>query len=158
MGKEIRIAKIDEYPQIKGFLSRPEIDNLFQRPLSHRSKTIDERVDTLGPNGHWIVLIDNDEVLGCWSFQFDLETKYVTFSTLAIDPSLHGQGYGEKIFVFTVNLAQSYEPMGMRFDSWEGNNTVRFLAEKYGFKAIDSFEDEIKRGVGGKTVIYEKLS
>jgi len=150
-----RVADFNEYPNIMEFLKSPEVDNLFKVPLSQREKTFEKRV--FRDNVIWTILVNEfNLIVGCWSYTHDTDHNCIIFSTLAIHPSLKGLGLGETLFLFTINHALGKHPHALQFDSWEGNYAISNLAKKYEFNMKNIFLDEEKRGVGGKTIVYER--
>jgi len=138
------------------FLSRADIDNMFQLPLSKRKTSISDRVYNHYEHGSWLLLLDLDKVIGCRAVLYDAEEDVAEFSTFAVDPSYAGKGLGSMLYKYSIDFVKErYNPKKIKVDSWTGNAVAEHLAYKFGFKKADEYDDPGKRPDGMKTVVYE---
>jgi len=154
---KISCATEGDIPRIISFLSRPEIDQAFVRPLSNRGISIKERVENKFPNGFWLIASHDEEIVGCRGCKgvIDHERRIVEFSTTAIAPDFRGIGLGPALLRTAVKIAfERYLPLIMRYNSWSTNIAMRKASLKAGFTVSRIFEDPWKRPPGVKSVEY----
>lgn len=152
----IKLAQENDLEELISFLKLPVIDNMFVRPLSQRSISVEKRVREKYEKGKWILLVDDDKIVGCRGVVYDEEKNTVQFSTFAIHPDYHGRGFGNKVYQYSIDLSKSsYHPKKILVDSWGTNIASKKMAEKFGFVKIKEFEDPDKRPPGITTVVYE---
>jgi len=153
-----RIAGKDDLYQLVNFLSLPEIDLSFVKPLSQRDLSIEERVRLKYEHGLWLLAIDARDIAGCLAL-IPSGKDYVEISTYAVSQRHQGKGIGGRLIEEAIILwKQKYSDFGkIILDSWEGNEAITRLMQKKGFTLINSFYDPMKRPEGVKTVIYEKM-
>ena len=61
----IHIAQSDDLPKIISFLSQPEIDRGFCKPLSDRKISISERVLLKHNQGVWVIAEIENQIVSC---------------------------------------------------------------------------------------------
>ncbi|HIH66276.1 MAG TPA: GNAT family N-acetyltransferase [Nanoarchaeota archaeon] len=151
------IANEGDLEKLTGFLSRPEIDLAFIKPLSSRAISIAERVYSKYKAGLWALAIDEGgNVAGCCALI--PREKEVEISTYAVSPEHQGHGIGSALLDFLIlegkERYNQYKTIIM--DSWEGNKAVERIMQKTGFVLREAYEDPDKRPPGVKTVVYER--
>lgn len=161
MGIDIfyKVAEKDDLSQIINFLSSPEIDLSFVKPLSQRNLSIEERVRVKYENGLWLLAMDARTVAGCLALIPSSEENYVEISTYAVSQKHQGKGIGGRLIEEAMILCkQRYSNFKkIILDSWDGNEAIAKLMQKKEFKLVNSFYDSAKRPEGIKTLIYEKI-
>src|SRR3989338_7523429 len=152
-----KVAEKSDLYSLVSFLSLPEIDLSFVKPLSKRDLSIEERVQMKYEHGLWLLAIDSRTIAGCLALIPSGE-NYVEISTYAVSQKHQGKGIGGRLIEDAITLCkQRYSGFSkIILDSWEGNNAVANLMQKKGFKLVNSFYDSVKRPEGIKTLIYEK--
>ncbi len=156
-GVEVVLATEDDISRIISFLSNPEIDQAFVRPLSNRNTSIEERVRGGLSNGFWLIASYNSTVVGCRGCKgiVDQENKIAEFSTTAVASCYRGSGLGTLLLRTAVSIAfEQYSPLVMRFDSWSTNDAMEKVALKAGFRKGRVYEDPAKRPSGVMSVEY----
>lgn len=150
-----KIAKREDLEKLVEFLTMPEIDNSFVKPLSQRGIDVRERVYKKYDNGQWVLACDGDNIVGCCAVVRNKEKKEIEISTYVVAESYRGQGIGSRIFENALNLALKY-PIEYRimFDSWEGS-AIGYIAKKRGFVEKRRFYGDPKRPEGMPTIEYE---
>jgi|SRR3989344_5501044 len=153
-----RTAEKDDLYQLTSFLSLPEIDMFFVKPLSQRSLSIEERVRKKYEHGLWLLAMDEKIIAGCLAL-IPHDEDYVEISTYAVSQRHQGKGIGGRLIDEAMILCkQQYSNFKkIILDSWEGNEAITRLMQKKGFVLVNSFYDPEKRPEGVKTVIYEKI-
>lgn len=156
-GIKVDLATIESLNGLIDFLSRPEIDLAFVRPLSQRSTNIATRVLSTFQKGFWLLARQDALIIGCRGCNGILSDQpgVLQFSTTAIAPAFQNQGLGRLLLQKGVEVAfQRYSPRIMVLDSWSGNAQFEHTVTKLGFVKSREYEDPVKRPVGVKTVEY----
>ncbi len=154
------LATKDNLVQIVEFLTAPEIDGSFVRPLSERPESILARVRSRYEEGFWVISKDKttDGLAGVRAGIYHPEDEVVMFSTLAVHPLYRGNGIALQICDFSMDYAgRHYKPKKFAFDSWHTNDLTNRLAKRYGFEKVSEYVDPAKRPDGVRTVVYEKI-
>lgn len=147
----IEIAKGRDMKAIREFLSIPEIDQSFVKPLSERNITIDQRVRMYYHNGVWIIGHEDGEISGCVAVRCQRESAYI--STYALRPHALNMGIG--LLDYALGYAKnSCHAKLIDTDSWENNRVVDMILKRKGFKVESVYDDPVKRPEGLKTVYY----
>jgi RimJ/RimL family protein N-acetyltransferase len=153
----IRVANTEDQSGLVGFLSRPEIDNMFVAPLSQRAVTIPERVKSKFGTGFWLVMESQGDIIGCRGCNGVIGEAMdtVEFSTTALDPAYAGRGLGRMLLQAGVDEAFSrYRPRRMILDSWTTNTAMKRAALAVGFTEGRVYADPEKRPPGVMSVEY----
>ena len=159
---EYKLVTYQERDSLVQFLQRPEIDALFNLPLSQRQESIfdhvDKRINT--NNSFWVIAVLNEQIVGCIDTDYlgidEQGQKSVMASTLAVDPAMEyeriaiGLGYTSMMRAIRMFGAESYCT-----DSWEGNIPFRKAMLSIGFKEYKCFVDNEKRPQGIRSVVYQ---
>lgn len=149
----INIARNNDLHRIITFLSQPNIDKRFCKPLSERNITISERVFLKYNQGIWVLAEIENQIVSCVAIVPN--GKGVFFSTFAcinnINCKLAGAGVWEK----NLKLAQkNFDVSFIEIDSWEGNEFINRFLRKRGFKKIRTYPDPEKRPDCVESVLY----
>ena len=152
-----KVAEQDDLYKLVKFLSSPEIDLSFVRPLSQRNLSIEERVQKKYKNGLWLLAIDTSTIAGCLAL-IQADEESIEISTYAVSPKYQGKGIGGRLIDESIVLCRKIYPNFKKIilDSWEGNEAISKLMQKKEFVLAKSFYDIEKRPEGIKTVIYER--
>ncbi len=150
-----RLAEKEDLEDLTKFLSIPEIDNAFVKPLSVRNTTISERVHSKYTSGYWLLAKYENLIAGCLALIPNKEE--IEISTFAVSPNYKGQGIGSILLDKAIETTKDKYPdiTNLILDSWDGNPAIARLAEKKGFSLRESYEDPEKRPTGIKTLVYE---
>ena len=151
----IDVAQKEDLNNIISFLSQPEIDNAFCKPLSDRNISITERVFLKNKEGLWVLAKIENKIVACVAII--PEGKGVIFSTFAcfqnIESKLAGGGVCEK----SLKIArENFDVSFIEIDSWEGNEFINRFLTKRGFKKIKIYPDPEKRPPSVNSVLYRK--
>ncbi len=157
MNVQYRTAGKNDLYQLVDFLSLPEIDMSFVKPLSQRNLSIEERVKIKYENGLWLLAMDEKTIAGCLAL-IPHDRDCVEISTYAVSQRHQGKGIGGRLIDEAIILCKQQYPSFKKviLDSWEGNEAITKLMQKKEFILVDSFYDPGKRPEGIKTAIYEK--
>jgi ribosomal protein S18 acetylase RimI-like enzyme len=156
-GINVDIATSQSLNGIVDFLSQPDIDLTFVRPLSQRSTSIATRVLSTFHKGFWLLARQDALIIGCRGCNGIIGDKpgVLQFSTTAVAPAFQNQGLGRFLIQQGVEVAfQRYSPRIMVLDSWSGNTQFEHTVTKLGFVKSREYEDLVKRPLGIKTVEY----
>ena len=152
-----RLAEKDDLYQLIRFLSLPEIDLSFVKPLSQRTLSIEERVQKKYEHGLWLLAMDTSTIAGCLAL-IQADEESIEISTYAVSPEYQGKGIGGRLIDEAIVLCRqrysNYKKIIL--DSWEKNGAISRLMQKKEFILAKSFYDPSKRPEGIKTVVYEK--
>ena len=149
----INMARNYDLYRIITFLSQPDIDKGFCKPLSERNISISERVFLKYNQGIWVLAQIENQIVSCVAIVPN--GKGVSFSTFAcinnIKCKLAGAGVWEK----SLKLARNnFNVSFIEIDSWEGNEFINRFLRKRGFKKIRTYPDPKKRPGCVKSVLY----
>jgi len=149
----INIARNYDLHRIITFLSQPDIDKGFCKPLSERNISISERVFLKYNQGIWVLAEIENQIVSCVAIVPN--GKGVSFSTFAcinnIECKLAGAGVWDK----SLKLARNnFDVSFIEIDSWEGNEFINKFLRKRGFKKIRTYPDPEKRPNCVKSVLY----
>ncbi|CAB1077740.1 hypothetical protein D1AOALGA4SA_5519 [Olavius algarvensis Delta 1 endosymbiont] len=149
----IQPAKDEDLNRLITFLSQPEIDKGFCKPLSDRNISIRERVYLKYKRGLWILAEIEDQIVSCVAIV--PEGMGVSFSTFACKDNKICKFAGGRIWEESLKLARDFfNASFIEIDSWEGNEFIsRFLAKR-GFKKIGTYCDPDKRPDCVNSVLY----
>jgi N-acetylglutamate synthase-like GNAT family acetyltransferase len=153
----LRLATEKELASIIDFLSTPEIDQSFVRPLSKRSLSIPERVHSKFSQGFWLIALYQGKIVACRACSgiVDRKTKRVELSTMAIAQPFRRQGLGSMLLHEGVMIARErYNPRIISIDSWSTNKAMEKTALGCGFVKRRTFDDPSKRPPGIQSVEY----
>lgn len=153
---KLKVAEKKDLGNIVKFLSEPDIDNSFIKPLSERDITITDRVVRKYINGVWLLATYKKDIAGCLAL---IENPHdVEISTYAVSAQYRGQGIGSILLNYayekTKELYKTHNYITL--DSWGGNEAITHLMKKHGYKLIKDYDDPIKRPKGYTTVVYIK--
>lgn len=156
----VLVAEAEQMEALVQFLSHPEIDNAFSKPLSQRAISITERVYGKFASGFWLIALNNkDEIIGCRGcngLSISDGERVVEFSTLALFPKYRGLGIAKKLVSMASDLAeQRYGlPLMLKFDAPETSQAVIAIALAAGFEISGTISDNTKRPDGVRSVIF----
>lgn len=149
----IHEARSEDLPAIVAFLSRPEIDRSFCKPLSQRDISIAQRVRLKDRQGVWMVAEVDGRIVSCLAIV--LRAESVVFSTFACINDLKSKRAGGDLWEACLKLAKEKFRAGhIEIDSWAGNAFLQRFLLKRGFKKIKTFADPEKRPAAVKSVLY----
>lgn len=156
IGVTIRSISESDIRDLTDFLSLPEIDSAFKKPLSQRPVSIGDRVRKNHETGTWVCAFDKGRILACLASLPDFSRRTVELSTFAVRRQPLSFLAGKMVYETAVWLSRyQYNALKIRCDSWEGNTTISTALLDYGFRRVASYLDPEKRPAGIKTVIYE---
>ena len=155
---EYRIAGKNDLDELVKFLSMPEIDKSFVKPLSERTNTIEERVRTKYDLGLWLLALERKIIAGCLALVPNQDERGIEISTYAVRPDYQGQGIGGRLIDEATKLIKDKyrEYRTIILDSWEGNKAISRLMNKKKFTLDKAFYDPIKRPEGVRTLVYKR--
>lgn len=149
----IHIAQKEDLKNIISFLSRPEIDNSFCKPLSDRNITITDRVFSKHRKGLWVLAEIHNKIVSCVAII--PEGKGVSFSTFACIKDIKSKLAAGGVWQKSLKIAQdNFDVSFIEIDSWEGNHFINRFVTKRGFKKIKTYDDPEKRPPSVKSVLY----
>lgn len=151
------LATEKDLQSIVNFLSTPEIDQAFVRPLSQRNTSIPDRVRTKFKDGFWLIAYYQGTMAACRACNgiVDPKKQEVGLSTMAIGSSFRRQGLGSMLLRVGVILARErYNPRITTVDSWSTNRAMEKTALNCGFVKGRVFDDPAKRPPGLQSVEY----
>ena len=120
---KIRVAKKNDLDKLISFLSEPEIDNGFCKPLSDRNISITERVLLKYKKGVWVIAEIEDQIVSCIAIVPN--SKSVTFSTFACKNNIISKIAGGGLWEKSLKLVkENYDVSFINIDSWEGNELI----------------------------------
>lgn len=153
---EVNIANKNDTEKLVGFLTEPQIDQSFQKPLSMRSISIRDRVQQVFSNGHWVYAQEENSVLVCLGVVPDDDKESVSLSTLGV--RRHGRSLLAARLVYETSIwsaKKAYHAKKVCLDSWAGNNRLGSELKRCGFEVTETYDDPVKRPDGLKSVVYE---
>ena len=155
MNIEIRVANNLDLLEIIKFLSEPEVDNQFVKPLSQRAISIFDRVDNTFNKGIWFLAIKDGVIVACRGVKFP-NPKQAKFSTFVVHPKYQKKGIGYQLFIFSIEyIKEKYGNVDIISDSWEGNCKYERILKHVNHIKVDSYFDELKRPQNIKTIVYK---
>ena len=101
----------EDLDRLTAFLSRPEIDRAFVKPLSERDNSIEARVYQKKEKGNWILAEYEDEetdktyLADCLAL-IPSQEKELEISTFAVSPEYNGQGIGSGLLEMAIYFAK----------------------------------------------------
>lgn len=149
----VNIARYYDLHRIITFLSQPDIDKGFRKPLSERNISISERVYLKYNQGIWVLAEIENQIVSCLATVPN--GKGVSFSTGACIKNIECIRAGGGVWEKSLELARNNVDVPfVEIDSWEGNVSVSRVLRKRGFKKIRTYPDPEKRPEGVKSVLY----
>lgn len=153
----VALATKEDLLDLVDFLSQPEIDQAFVKPLSQRNISIKDRVAHTHEIGFWLLAKNDAQIVGCRGCKGIVvqEPRVVEFTTTAVDPAYRKLGIATLLVQTGIAFAyKRFAPQFMRFDSWATNAQVERMAIRAGFTKGRVYDDPAKRPVGKKSVEY----
>jgi hypothetical protein len=153
---KIHLAQIDDLHRLISFLSQPEIDEGFCKPLSARNISIRERVYFKYKQGVWVIAEIENQIVSCVAIV--PEGRCVSFSTFACKNDIKSKLAGGNVWEESLRLVREiFNVNFIEIDSWEGNEFINRFLRKRGFKKIRTYSDPDKRPVSVKSVLYRMM-
>jgi len=152
----VKVADLQDLPELVAYLSCPDIDHSFKKPLSEREIAIAERVKHYYEHGFWVFARIAGTIYACIAAVPSTEEQKVFLSTMAVRNCKRGKKLGNDVYEKAIKLAtERYQAKYVIVDSWEGNKEVTLLLTNRGYVPIASYYDKSKRPPGIKTVEYQ---
>ena len=149
----IHVAQDEDLHKLISFLSQPEIDKGFCKPLSDRNISISDRVFLKYKQGVWVIAEIENQIVSCLAIL--PEGKKVSFSTFTCMNSIKGKLAGGGVWEKSLKLTRDiFDVSFIEIDSWEGNEFINRFLRKRGFKKIKTYSDPDKRPVCVNSVLY----
>ena len=149
----INVAQKCDLHRIITFLSQPDIDKGFCKPLSDRNISITERVFLKYEQGVWVLAEIDNQIVSCVAVIPN--GKGVSFSTFACINDRISKLAGAGVWEKSLKLARElFDGFYIEIDSWVGNEFINRFLRKRGFKKIRTYPDPEKRPISVKSVLY----
>jgi hypothetical protein len=149
----VQVAQKSDLERIINFLTQPEIDQGFCKPLSDRNISITNRVFSKYKQGVWLFAEIDDRIISCIAIV--PEGEAVSFSTFACINNLKCKLAGAAVWHKSLQLAEEiFDCSCIEIDSWAGNEFINRFLTKRGFEKIKTYPDPDKRPVSVDSVLY----